>query len=121
MSLESSATLSARHGILTVTIKDKAALYAAYMPFVSGGGLFIPTTKKYQLDDEVFMVLSLMDDVDKLALAGRVVWLTPKGAQGNRTTGVGVQFNDQGGQMARDKIEGYLAGLLGSDKPTHTF
>ena len=36
-----------RQGILSLTIKDKGALYAAYMPFVKNGGLFIPTNKKY--------------------------------------------------------------------------
>jgi type IV pilus assembly protein PilZ len=30
-------------GLLTLTIKDKSALYLAYMPFVKNGGLFIPT------------------------------------------------------------------------------
>ncbi|MGD8309819.1 MAG: pilus assembly protein PilZ, partial [Chromatiales bacterium] len=33
----------ARQGILSLTIKDKNALYAAYMQFVKNGGLFIPT------------------------------------------------------------------------------
>ena len=32
----------ARNGILSLTIKDKAVLYAAYMPFVKNGGMFIP-------------------------------------------------------------------------------
>jgi len=31
-------------GLLTLTIKDKSALYLAYMPFVKNGGLFIPPT-----------------------------------------------------------------------------
>jgi type IV pilus assembly protein PilZ len=51
----------ARNGILSLTIKDKAVLYAAYMPFVKNGGMFIPTNKSYKLGDEVFMLLSLMD------------------------------------------------------------
>ena len=45
----------ARSGILTLTIKDKAVLYAAYMPYIRQGGLFIPTQKQYQLGDEVFL------------------------------------------------------------------
>ena len=32
-----------KQGILSLTIKDKGALYAAYMPFIKNGGLFIPT------------------------------------------------------------------------------
>jgi type IV pilus assembly protein PilZ len=108
-----------RNGILSLAIKDKAVLYAAYMPFVKNGGLFIPTNKDYQLGDEVFMLLNLMEEPEKIPVAGRVIWVTPKGAQGNRAAGVGVQFNDQD-DAARAKIETYLAGALSSDRPTHT-
>ncbi len=109
-----------RQGILSLTIKDKSALYAAYMPFIKGGGLFIPTKKSYQIGDEVFMLLTLMDETEKLPVAGKIVWITPPGAQGNRATGIGVQFSDQDEGVARNKIEGYLAGALQSDRPTHT-
>ncbi|MFE8069732.1 PilZ domain-containing protein [Marinobacteraceae bacterium S3BR75-40.1] len=111
--------IGARSGILTLTIKDKAVLYAAYMPFVRNGGLFIPTQKTYHLGDEVFLLLNLMDEPEKIPVAGKVVWVTPKGAQGNRAAGIGVQFNDDD-ETARTKIEAYLAGALGSDRPTHT-
>jgi type IV pilus assembly protein PilZ len=109
----------ARNGILSLTIKDKAVLYAAYMPFVKHGGMFIPTNKSYRLGDEVFMLLTLMDEPEKIPVAGKVVWVTPKGAQGNRAAGIGVQFSDQD-DTAINKIENYLAGMLNSDKPTHT-
>lgn len=109
----------ARNGILSLTIKDKAVLYAAYMPFVKNGGLFIPTSKSYSLGDEVFMLLNLMDEPEKIPVAGKVVWVTPKGAQGNRAAGVGVQFSEQD-DTAVKKIETYLAGSLDSDRPTHT-
>ena len=49
-------------GLLTLTIKDKSALYLAYMPFVQNGGLFIPTNSNYRIGDEVFMLLNLMGD-----------------------------------------------------------
>jgi type IV pilus assembly protein PilZ len=110
----------ARQGILSLTIKDKNALYAAYMPFVKNGGLFIPTSKRYKLGDEVFMLLSLMDETERLPVAGKIIWITPVGAEGNRAAGIGVQFSDQDGGLARNKIETYLAGALKSDKPTHT-
>lgn len=106
-------------GILSLTIKDKAILYSAYMPFIKHGGLFIPTSKDYKLGDEVFLLLNLMDEADKIPVAGKVVWVTPKGAQGNRQAGVGVQFSDQD-DTARRTIENYLAGSLESDRPTHT-
>lgn len=109
-----------KQSILSLTIKDKNALYAAYMPFVQNGGLFIPTEKQYQLGDEVFMLLTLMEETERLPVAGKIVWITPKGAEGNRTAGIGVQFSDQDGGMARNKIETYLAGSLQSDRVTHT-
>ena len=108
-----------RNGILSLTIKDKAVLYAAYMPFVKNGGLFIPTAKEYSLGDEVFMLFNLMDEPEKIPVAGKVIWVTPKGAQGNRAAGIGVQFNDQD-DAANRKIETYLAGSLESDRLTHT-
>ncbi len=55
----------ARQGILSLTIKDKSALYAAYMPFVKNGGLFIPTNKSYQLGDEVLVTVKETDLVKK--------------------------------------------------------
>lgn len=110
-----------RQGILSLAIKDKGALYNAYMPFVRGGGLFVPTAKKYNLGDEVFILLTLMDEKDRLPVAGKVIWITPAGAQGNRTAGIGVQFNDSAdGETARTKIESILAGILAADRPTHT-
>lgn len=113
------ARRGSRNGILSLAIKDKAVLYAAYMPFVRNGGLFIPTNKEYGLGDEVFMLLNLMDEPEKIPVAGKVIWVTPNGAQGTRAAGIGVQFNDQD-EQARAKIETYLAGGLQSDRPTHT-
>ncbi|MBZ0092796.1 MAG: PilZ domain-containing protein [Burkholderiales bacterium] len=110
-----------RPGVLSLSIKERPALYAAYMPYLKGGGIFIPTNKSYKLGDEVFMLLSLMDDPSKLAVAGNVVWITPAGAQGSKSQGIGVQFSDnEGGVAARNKIEGLLGGTLNSSRPTHT-
>ena len=72
--MDQNSATSPRPGILSLTIKDKSALYAAYMPFVKGGGLFIPTKKHYRLGDEVFMLLTLMDESEKIPVAGRIVW-----------------------------------------------
>ena len=111
---------SSRQGIVNLTIKDKSALYAAYMPFVKNGGLFIPTAKKYQLSDEVFMLLTLMEEAERIPVAGKVIWITPPGAEGNRTAGIGVQFSEQDEGVAQKKIEAYLAGGLESDQSTNT-
>ena len=108
-----------RQGILSLTIKDKAVLYAAYMPFLDNGGIFVPTNKRYSIGDEVFMLLTLMDEPEKIPIAGRVVWITPVGAQGNRQAGVGVQFSEQDA-TANAKIELQFGGALNSERQTHT-
>ncbi|MBS3965435.1 MAG: PilZ domain-containing protein [Methylomonas sp.] len=114
------AETTSRQGILSLSIKDKGALYAAYMPFIKNGGLFIPTKRDYEMGEEVFMLLNLMEETERLPIAGKIIWKTPQGAEGYRAPGIGVQFNDQDGGVARNKIETYLAGTLEADRPTHT-
>lgn len=110
-----------RAGVLSLNIREKSALYAAYMPFLKNGGIFIPTTKRYELGDEVFMLLTLLKEPTKIPVAGRVVWITPAGAQGGKTQGIGVEFtSDESGVAARNKIESLLGGALKSSRPTHT-
>jgi type IV pilus assembly protein PilZ len=111
---------TSRLGILSVTIRDKSALYAAYMPYLRNGGLFVATHRSYQLGDEVILILSLMEEPERVPVAGRVVWVTPKAAEGYRTPGVGVQFNDDDGGAMRSRIENYLAGIVEADRPTYT-
>ncbi|NYZ63094.1 PilZ domain-containing protein [Luteimonas deserti] len=111
----------ARQGILSLAVKDKTALYNAYMSYLKQGGIFVPTPKRYFLGDEVFLLLTLPESSDRLPTAGKVVWVTPAGAQGNRTAGVGVQFADTPeGEAVKGRIETLLAGTLTSEKPTHT-
>lgn len=110
-----------RPSVLSLNINSKSALYAAYMPFLANGGIFVPTPKRYALGDEVFMLLQLMDDVTRHPVAGTVVWVTPHGAQGGKTQGIGVHFSsDESSRVLRDRIEKVLAGHLGSSRPTHT-
>ena len=112
---------AARPSVLSLTIREKSALFAAYMPFLKSGGIFIPTSKVYHLGDEVFMLLTLMDDPAKIAVAGTVIWLTPAGATNNRTQGIGVQFNtSETGHAAKVKIENLLGGAIQSTRTTHT-
>ena len=66
------------------------------------------------------MLLTLMEEPEKIPVVGTVIWITPPGAQGNRSAGIGVQFSDQDQGNTQKKIENYLAGALGGDKPTHT-
>lgn len=109
-----------QHGLLKFEIPDKNALYVAYMPFIKNGGLFIPTDRPYRIGDEVFVLVNLVDESERLPVAGRVIWVTPQGAQGKRQAGIGVQFSDQDGGATQKKIETYLAGMLESDEQTLT-
>ena len=110
-----------RPGVLSLAIRDKNALYASYMSYVRGGGLFLPTSKPYRIGEEVFLLLTLMEETEKIPIAGKVVWVTPRGAQGGRVAGIGVQFgDDESAKTARNKIETYLAGALKSERSTHT-
>jgi len=93
---------TSKHGILSISIKKLAVLHSAYMPFVENGGLFIPTRKLYEMGDEVFILLGLMDESERMPISGIVVWLTPLAAQGNRAQGIGVQFTEKD-NPAREK------------------
>lgn len=116
-----SPTPIARPAVLSLNINSKSALYAAYMPFLKYGGIFVPTPRSYTLGDEVFMLLQLLDDPTRHPVAGTVAWITPAGAQGNKTQGVGVHFSDDdAGHGVRHRIEQILAGHLSSNRPTHT-
>ena len=110
----------ARPAILSLAIKEKAALYAAYMPYLKNGGVFVPTNRPYKLGDEVYLILTLMDDPTKYPIAGRVVWISPAGGTA-RTPGIGVHFpGDETGVAARRRIEELLGGAIKSGRPTHT-
>ena len=104
---------------LTLTIKDQSSLHTAYMSFLRHGGLFVPTAAHYQLGDQVVIVLSLLDEPETMTVSGRVVWITPKGAQGSRETGIGVELSEQDAAVSL-KIENYLGGSLASSRQTHT-
>ena len=110
---------SENHGILGLVIHDKEDLYCAYMSFIERGGLFVPTTDAYELGEEVFLLLSLMGEHDKIPVTGKVVWLTPEGAQGDKTPGIGLQLADTETELLK-KIETYLAGAHESGRSTLT-
>lgn len=118
--MKAAAAAANKPGVLSLAIKEKSALYAAYMPYIKGGGLFIPTNKSFKIGEEVFMLLSLVDDPLKLKVVGKVIWITPI-AQASRPQGIGVQFSEKdGGIEVKNKIEAILGGALKANRPTHT-
>jgi len=113
-------TEQTRKGIISFSISDRGALYSSYLAFVQNGGLFVPTARNFELGDEVFMLLRIMDDASVTPVSGKVIWVTPNGAQGNKTPGVGVQFDESDNGQTRSGIEEHLAGALQGERPTHT-
>jgi type IV pilus assembly protein PilZ len=116
----SSTSEISRQGLLSLTIKDKGTLYAAYMSFIKNGGLFIPTPRYYSLGEEVFMLLNLSEENERIPISGKVIWITPSNSEGNRAPGIGVQFDDTDNGLIQKKIETYLAGAMHLEKPTQT-
>ncbi len=106
---------------MQLNIKEKGALYAAYIPLFEEGGIFVPTTREYRLGDDVYVLLTLPDDPQRYPVAGRVAWVTPARASGNRTQGVGIQFpKDEKSRQLKLKIEEILGTALASERPTQT-
>jgi type IV pilus assembly protein PilZ len=110
-----------RPSVIQLAIKEKAALYAAYIPLFTEGGVFIPSARDYKLGDDIYVLLTLPDDIQRYPVAGKVAWVTPARASGNRTQGVGVRFpNDEKSRLLKIKIEEILGAHLASDRPTQT-
>lgn len=105
--------------MLSVTMDDIAVLHTAYMPFVAGGGIFIPTTPRHELGDEVFVLLGLPGDPNRIPVAGRVVWITPEGARGGKVPGIGVRFDDRD-DLVRRRIDEMLTAADLGERETYT-
>ncbi len=106
--------------MLNVRFETVDQLHQGYMSFIENGGIFIKTTEDYKIGDEVFMLITLPDDTERHPVAGKIVWITPRAAVGNRVPGIGVQISDQDKGRTRNKIEGLLEGIIDSDVPTFT-
>ena len=116
-----SAASAARPSVIQLVFREKGALYAAYMPMLSDGGLFVPTARDYRLGEDIYLLLSLPDDPQRYPVAGKVAWITPNNASGGRTQGVGVRFPaDEKTRGLKLKIEEMLGTSISSNKPTRT-
>ena len=119
MSNPSPAT--ARPSVIQLAIKEKAALYTAYILRCSPTAGCSFRHRDYQLGDDVYVLLSLPDDPQRYPIAGKVAWVTPPRAAANRTQGVGVRFPaDEKSRVLKIKIEQILGAHLASDRPTQT-
>lgn len=115
------ASPAGRPSVIQLVFREKGALYAAYMPLLADGGLFVPTAREYRLGEDIYLLLSLPEDPQRYPVAGKVAWLTPNNASGGRTQGVGVRFPaDEKTRALKLKIEEMLGTALVSSKPTQT-
>ena len=115
------STATPRPSVIQLSIKEKAALYAAYIPIFAEGGVFIPTAREYNLGDDVYVLLSLPEDMQRYPVAGKVAWVTPAKAAGGRTQGVGITFpKDDKSRALKLKIEEILGAHMASERPTQT-
>lgn len=119
--MSSASPSTPRPSVIQLAIKEKSALYAAYIPLFSNGGIFVPTNRDYQLGDSVYVLISLPDDVQRYPIAGKVAWVTPAKAAGGRTQGVGVRFpNDESAHALKLKIEEILGKTVTAERSTQT-
>lgn len=106
--------------LITCHYQNEHALYLAYMPFIKGGGLFIRTNAIYELGSAVDLSIQLPNETSVYQVDGKVVWLTPKAARGNKPMGIGVQLCGHYGRELCNKIETLLADMLKSTQSTDT-
>ncbi len=112
-------TVMPKTGMITYAIRDRDTLYASYMPFLSEGGLFIPTERSYDIGDEVFVLLTLLEEPQRYPVTGRVAWISPRSGSG-RPAGIGIHFSGPQSEVVRNKIENALATMQKSLRTTYT-
>lgn len=119
--ISSAAVTASRPSIIQLVIKEKGALYAAYIPLFKEGGIFISTARDYKLGEDVYVLLTLPEETQRHPVTGKVAWITPAHAAGNQTQGIGVRFPaDDKSRMLKAKIEELLGANLASNRPTST-
>lgn len=105
----------------TLNFSDKNKLLAAYMPFITNGGIFVQTNTTYPLGQPIKLFLQLPDEEREHIVIGKVVWITPAAAQGGMRAGIGVQMETNNtNALLRSQIEKSLIGMLSVNSASHT-
>lgn len=104
---------------------DNQSLYAAYMPFIQGGALFvrvkIGAALSVELGEMLQIEVELPDTPDSHSAIGKVVWITPPGSKGGRPAGYGVSLLGEGGPELKKMIVKQISeNLKDADLPTDT-
>ncbi|TCM63726.1 type IV pilus assembly protein PilZ [Acinetobacter calcoaceticus] len=105
--------------LIQFSIQDTAMLQACYMPYVKGGGLFIPSLHQVQMGELVKLMARLGDDERNIALSGAVIWISHK-AMGVKPQGFAIQLGGAGADGFRAKAEKILASATPSTRPSFT-
>ena len=106
--------------IVDCSYPTESALYMGYMPFISGGGLFVRTNLTLPLGSTVNLSIKLLSEINPYVISAKVAWITPRGSQGNKPAGLGFQLIGDDARALKNKIETYLAAMLKSSQMTDT-
>lgn len=109
-----------RPSVVSLSYPDQKSLLKAYMPFLKNGGLFLPTSSNHDMNDEIFLLVTLPEGKKPIPVPGTVVWKTPAGAVDSKQQGVGIEFKGREGNSLRNTIEGMVGAKVSSSTPTHT-
>ena len=106
----------------TITITDKRELYRCYMPFIKGGGLFIPFNEEVgpgQIfpGQTIFVVFSMLDIKMKTPFSGKVIWINRGGMQ----KGYGIALgNNPAAKALKENIELAIVDIAQKKEATYT-
>jgi len=106
-------------GIIQANIPDVDTLFACYMPYVSGGGLFVPSNQPVKMGEEVFILATLPEQTQKVPLTGKVIWISHK-QNGVKPQGFGIQLSGEKGVYYKSEAERILAGLKSDNRTSYT-
>lgn len=94
--------------VISYVMRDSLECNLSYMPFITDGGLFIPTMNQYALGDMVTVDLQLPGKAEPIRIEGKVVWITPRNALHHVLPGIGIQFTGANPQAIRAQIEAQI-------------
>ena len=109
--------------MLSLRLESKPIIYSSYMSFTEHGGIFVPTDDKFEMGEEVLLILEMvgLGKTEKLFVKTNVCWINRNPSASGRPKGIGLAFqSDDTSTKAKEIIESILTGLLHIDRPTYT-
>lgn len=106
----------------SINIPEKKELYRCYMPFIKHGGLFIPFNEEVGPNQispgqNIFIVLTILDQRNKIPIHGKVVWISKGGMQ----KGYGVSLGNTPAMKAlKESIETAIMDFTTKKEATYT-